>query len=229
MNARRPDLATMALSLAGWVLAGGALTACGADPQGSGSSDAQAMAGDGPASEEAPGAPGTEVAPRFSLEGRGESAKTSAVLEVFEGEGVALSITGADASDNIIVFSVAFENVEGVVGTHTLPIGVVNERVFAVGSIDGQAYQSVSGDLELSLSADRHARGRFSVALGRDQLFTDTPGTPPSGEPTAPVEELTVSGTFENQWTLNCYSRLRGFTGGHLVSDSPYCNGLTFE
>lgn len=226
MNARRSPHAMMALSLVGGVLVGSGLTACGDGPEG----DAAGAAAEGPAaSNETVDALETEVAPRFSLDGRGESGKTSAVLEVREGEVATLSITGADASDNIIVISVTFEDVEGVVGTHTLPIGVVDERVFAVGSVDGQAYQSVSGELELSLSADRHAEGHFRVGLGRNTLTIDTPGAPPSGEATAPIEELTLSGAFESQWTVNCYSRLRGFTGGHLISDSPFCNGLTFE
>jgi hypothetical protein len=231
MNARRPELVTIALSLAGWAVAGGAILGCGADPKGSPETGATSADGPGAAPGETADALGPgEVTPRFSVDGRGESGKTSTVLQVFEGEGITLSITGADASDNIIVISVGFENVEGVVGTHTLPIGVVDERVFAVGSVDGQAYQSVSGELELQLSADRRAQGHFDVALGREQQIVisapDAPSAPAPGEPT---EELTLSGTFESQWTLNCYSRLRGFTGSHLVSDSPYCNSLTFE
>ena len=39
---------------------------------------------------------------------------------------------------------------------------------------------------------------------------------------------LDLSGSFESEWTVDCRTRLVGFTGGHYTHDSPYCLGLTF-
>ena len=195
-----------------------ALGACGGEPSGS-SSAASSEAGADPGAQE-------PALPRFTVEGRGESAKTSAVLEVIEGEDVVtLSITGADGSDNLTVIYADFAGVEAVVGNHRLPIGLVQQApVFAVTTLDGQVYQSLSGELSVNVTAEGHADGTFEIALERDQITVVLPGAAP---PAAEVD-LTLSGTFESDWTVTCYSYLVGFTGGHFVSDSPYCNGLTF-
>jgi hypothetical protein len=196
-------------ALSGIVALGGALTGCGGEPA---SSAGQMPSGDG-LDDGSEAAPGVEVT-RFTVEGRGESGKTSTVLEVVEGEGVTLAITGADAADNLIVISAGFDDVAGVVGFHRLPIGVIDvDQVFAVGSVDGQLYHSLSGELEVTMSSDRHAQGRFDMTLGVEESLTAS---------------LQLSGTFESQWMLTCYSYLRGFTGDHFVTDSPYCNSLTF-
>ncbi len=201
------------------------LGACRGEPSGSAAGPGDGSAS-GPAAVEE-GVAGAEAAvPRFTVEGRGESGKTSAVLEVVEGEReVTLSITGADGADNLIVIYAAFDGVESVVGSHRLPIGLVQEApVFAVTSLGGQVYQSLSGELGVNISADGHADGTFQIALARDEITVVVPG----GMAPAPETDLTLAGTFESDWTVTCYSHLVGFTGGHFVSDSPYCNALTF-
>jgi hypothetical protein len=196
------------------------LGACGGEP--SGASEPAAAATGEEASDE-----GAEVGvPRFTVEGRGESAKTSAVLEVVEGEDeVRLSITGADGSDNLIVIWAAFAGVDSVVGSHRLPIGPVGDaQVFAVSSLDGQTYQSSSGELSVSMSAEGHAEGTFQIALEPEQVT----GAASGDSSAAPQPTLTLAGTFESEWTVTCYSYIMGFTGGHSVTNSPYCNALTF-
>jgi hypothetical protein len=191
------------------------LGACGGEPSGASAPLTAAMGDDG----------AEATVPRFTVEGRGQSAKTSAVLEVVEGQDeVRLAITGADGSDNLIVIYAAFAGVDSVVGSHRLPIGPVGDgQVFAVSSLDGQTYQSSSGELSVIVSAEGHAEGTFQMALEAEQV----PGAP-GDSTTAPEPALTLAGTFESDWTVTCTSYVMGFTGGHSVSDSPYCNGLTF-
>jgi hypothetical protein len=198
------------------------LGACGGEPSGAPEPATPATGEEGSDDGAAPSVP------HFTVEGRGESAKTSAVLQVVEGEDeVTLSITGADGSDNLIVIYAAFDGVESVVGDHRLPIGLVEDRqVFAVSSLDGQTYQSLSGELSVSLSAEGHAEGTFQIGLSREQITVVAPGAEAPSAPSEP--ELTLAGTFESDWTVTCTSYIMGFTGGHSVSDSPYCNALTF-
>jgi len=219
----------MKMSSWGGVLFGWVALGCGSGSEGTAAAGAEAPPG---STSEAATAT-EEEAPRFTLEGRGTSTKTSSVLEVVEAEQVALSITGSDPSDSLLVIRAIFEGVEAVVGEHRWPIGEPEvAQVFAVGTVDGQTYQSVGGDLELSLTADRHSAGRFTLELA--PVASDgIPGAPtapsaPAMERPSPVATLTLVGSFQSEWTVTCYSFIRGFTGGHFSSDSAYCNSLTF-
>lgn len=196
-----------------------ALVGCGSD-----SSDA----GGGEASAE--GASEASTGPHFAIEGRGESSKTSTVLDVVEGEEASrLTITGSDAEENLIAIFVMFQGLDTVVGSHSLPIGPVAEaEAFAVGTVEGRVYQSSSGQLELSMSSDWHSEGEFEMTLALDESspLALPPGAP---EPAAPAPAmLTLAGTFESEWRVTCRSYVPGFTGGHAVSDSPYCRALAF-
>lgn len=196
------------------------LAACGSD-----SSKEGDAAGD---AAEAPG-DGSEVSsePRFAIEGRGESAKLSTVLDVVEGEELSrLAITGSDAADNLIAIYATFHGVETVVGSHVLPIQpVADAESFAVGTIDGRVYQSESGELRLTITSDWHSEGEFELTLALDEAVPATPGAEAG---TVPATELRLVGTFESEWRVNCRSYISGFTGGHAVADSPYCQALTF-
>lgn len=202
-----------------WVLVllplGLLLPGCGSEP----SSDAAEASSDGEASTE----------PHFAVEGHGESARLSAVLDVVEGqEATRLAITGFDAEENLIAIYVTFHGTGSVVGSHVLPIGSIDAEVFAVGTIGGRVYQSQSGELRVNMSSDRFSQGEFEATLALDETspLTLPPGAP---EPTAPAPaELTLEGTFASEWRVNCRSYIPGFTGGHAVSDSPYCTALTF-
>jgi hypothetical protein len=199
-----------------WLL-GLVLLACGSDDSGG---DAAEASGEG--SE-------ASTEPHFTVEGRGESSKASAVLDVIEGQEVSrLSITGSDAAENLIAIYAAFHGTDSVVGSHVFSIGPIEGEVFAVGAIEGRVYQSQSGELRVSMSSDWHSEGTFEVTLGLDETspLMLPPGAP---EPTTPAPaELTLVGTFESEWRVNCRSYISGFTGGHAVSDSPYCQALTF-
>lgn len=188
------------------------LVGCGGAPSGSGEESSE----DG---SEA----GTEsqmIGPHFAVEGHGESERLSAVLDVVEGdEAPRLAITGFDAEENLIAIYATFDDTGSVVGSHVLPIGSVEAEVFAVGTIAGRSYQSQSGELRVSMSSDYHSEGEFEVTL----VLADEP------EPAAAAAaELTLVGSFASEWRVNCRSYISGFTGGHAVSDSPYCNALTF-
>jgi hypothetical protein len=195
--------------------AAAALLGCGGEPA---DADAAGASGDALVTE-----------PHFAVEGRGESTKMSAVLDVVEGqEASRLALTGGDAADNLIAIYVTFHGVEAVVGSHVLAIGAVNDEVFAVGSIEGRVYQSEAGELRMSMSSDWHSKGEFEMTLALDAAspLALPPGAP---EPAAPAPaELSLVGTFASEWRVNCRSPIPGFTGGHAVSDSPYCNALTF-
>ena len=166
--------------------------------------------------------------PRFTLDARGTSEKTSSVVEVVEGEQVALTITGTDPSENLLVFRAIFAGVDNVVGEHRWPLGLPEVAdVFAVATVDGQLYHSVGGELEVTLSADHRNAGRFQLELAPRAESSAPVGTPSAGTPSVGSAELTLSGSFASEWTVTCYSLVRGFTGGHTSSNSPYCNALT--
>jgi hypothetical protein len=197
---------------------------CGGDPENTPEGGATAPA----ASTNEPADPSPEGGPRFTLDGRGSSTKTSSVVEVVEGEQVALTITGTDPADNLLVLRALFAGVESVVGDHRWPLGLPEvAEVFAVGTVDGQLYHTVGGELEVSLSADHRNEGRFELELAPRAESSAPVGTPSVGEPSVAGAELTLSGSFESEWTVTCYSLVNGFTGGHTSSNSPYCNALT--
>jgi hypothetical protein len=203
-----------------WVL-GLLLLACGSGSSGSGGAVA--------ASDGAEDGSEASTALRFAVEGRGESGKLSTVLDVVEGEEASrLTITGSDAAENLISIYALLYGTDTVVGSHVVPIGPLDTDAFAVGSIDGRLYQSTSGELRMSLSSDWRSEGEFEVTFALDETspFSLPPGAP---EPAAPAAaELTLVGTFESDWWVNCRSYISGFTGGHAVSDSPFCRALTF-
>ena len=184
--------------------------------------------GDGSDDGEAAGSE-ANAAPHFTVEGRGESSKLSAVLDVVEGEERSrLAITGSDAADNLIAIYATFHGTDSVVGEHVFPVGSVDSEVFAVGTIDGRVYQSQSGELRVSMTSNWHSEGAFEITLALDETV---PVMPPPGaaEPTTPAAaEQTLVGTFASDWRVNCRSYISGFTGGHAMSDSPYCLALTF-
>jgi hypothetical protein len=191
------------------------LLGCGGDPSDSGDAEATTES--------------QSTGPHFAVEGRGETERLSAVLDVVEGdEAPRLAITGFDADENLIAIYATFDGTDSVVGSHVLPIGPVAAEVFAVGTIDGRAYQSLSGELRVSMSSDWHSEGEFEVTLALDEAspLMLPPGAPVPAAPAA--AELTLVGTFASEWRVNCHSYISGFTGGHAVSDSPYCNALTF-
>ena len=198
--------------------------ACGSDSGGDGTGAVQAGASDGS------GAAPSET-PVFSVEGRGESSETAATLRVEEGESpVMMTIRGAGGEGNLMLFYVLFVGVEDVVGAHQLEVGAPATalapaaEVSVVGQVDGRAYYSLGGHLDLSVLSERWVDGTFDVSLALD----DGGGPPPGVSLDSIDEALSLSGTFHNSWMVTCTSHLVGFTGGHYVTDSPYCNNLTF-
>jgi len=202
--------------------------ACGSDSGGDGSGDGGGAveAGDGAGAGAAP-----SETPVFSIEGRGESSETAGTLRVEEGESpVLLTIRGADAQGSLILIYVNFVGVEDVVGVHQLEVGAPASAlapgadVSAVSMIDGQAYYSLGGRLELNVLSERWMDGTFDVRWALDEGG----GRPPGVSLDSIDEAMSLSGTFHNSWMVTCTSHLVGFTGGHYVTDSPYCNTLTF-
>jgi hypothetical protein len=166
-----------------------------------------------------------ETGPSFSVEGRGSSNATSGVMQVWEGEpAVELSLRGVDAAGNLVLLYVTFDGVESVSGAHTFEIGLPGEtNVSGIGILEDQVYYSLRGELQVEMSGAGHADGQFEM----DLAFDDGSGPPP-GVPSEAIEPaLSLSGSFKSEWTLDCRSRLVGFTGGHYTHDSPYCQGLT--
>jgi hypothetical protein len=188
---------------------------CGGDPDGSGDE------GDG---SETPGggADAPQAPDQFTLEGRSGPYDTASTLRVIEGtEDVVLTVRGGDGADDLLLLYATFNGVEAVVGSHHLDIGTPGTVASAAGMVDGVVYYSLRGQLDVDVAADGHAGGRFDMALA-----TDDGSGPPTGAPGESIAEaLTLSGSFNSHWTLNCTS---GFAGGHIVADSAYCNGLTF-
>ncbi|HTV17432.1 MAG TPA: hypothetical protein VMG12_02140 [Polyangiaceae bacterium] len=193
------------------------LVACGGDP-----SNAEDTAGDATGDGE------TSTEPHFEIEGRADSSTMSTVLDVVEGEESSrLAITSTDADANVIAIYVTFHGLDTVVGSHVFPIStVVDAEVFSVGSLDGRVYQSESGELHVNISDDWHSEGEFEMTLALDETTPPAAGAPAPTTP--PPAELTLVGSFSSEWRVNCRSYISGFTGGHAVSDSPFCQMLTF-
>jgi hypothetical protein len=197
---------------------------CGGDPENTEASGAAEPAGSGSDSADTL----SEGGLRFTLDGRGSSTTTSSVVEVVEGEQVALTITGTDPSGNLLVLRAILAGVESVVGDHRWPLGLPEVAdVFAVGTVDGQLYHTVGGELEVSLSADHQSEGRFELELAPREESLAPVGTPSVATPTLAAAELRLSGSFASEWTVTCYSLASGLPGGHTSSNSPYCNALT--
>jgi hypothetical protein len=194
---------------------------------GDGSGDAEPAPGGADPGGVASGGDAASLPDRFTLEGRGASDETGTALRVIEGQReVLLTVRGADAMGSLMLLYVYIDGVENVVGTHRIDIGAPGADASAAGSVDGLIYYSLRGQMEVEVTADRHASGSFDMALALDETGG---GAPPPGVPLESIAEaLTLSGSFRNQWQVNCSSYIEGFTGSHLRSDSPYCNALQF-
>jgi hypothetical protein len=195
-----------------------ALAGCGADGGGADGGGA----GDGALAEGSSGDGGLS----FNVDGRGSSSSTSGVLQVWEGEPAAeLSLRGVDAADNLVLFYVTFASVETIAGAHTFRIDPPGAgSVSGIGVMDDQVYYSLRGQLELEMSGDGSVEGRFGM-----ELAFDDGNAPPGGTSAEAIEvALGLSGSFRSAWTVDCRTRLVGFTGGHYTHDSPYCQSLTF-
>lgn len=193
------------------------LAACGGEAGGSAAASVEAAGG----GESSPAPEAT--LDLFQVDGRGSSGETSSTLQVVEGErDVILTVRGADAMGSLLLIYVFIEGVENVIGSHRLEIGSSDSaRASAAGSVDGRDYFSLGGELELDIAADRQLDGRFQITLA-----TDAGGAPAAGEAAAVADQVTISGSFQNHWSVTCRSPIRGFTGGHAVGDSPYCTSL---
>lgn len=157
---------------------------------------------------------------QLTVEGRGEPMNAQARLSVIEGMSqVTLTITGADAADNLVMIDLAFDGLESVIGEHTVELGPPQANgPYAVASFEGQVYESPSGQVQLSLSSDGGISGDFDIPLVQ--------ASPGAAEAAALEPVTAMAGAFSGSWTVLCQSPVRGFTGGHAVSDSPYCNSL---
>lgn len=185
------------------------LTGCG--------SDDGARAGDEAAS-------GGDLA--FTVEGRGGSNATSGVMLVWEDDpAVQFTLRGVDGADNLVLFYITFNGVESVAGEHSYEIGLPDSAaVSGAGIMDDQVYYSLRGELSLTMSGDQRAQGRFDMELA----FDDGSGVAPEAASGAVETALSLSGAFNSEWTVDCRSRLVGFTGGHYTHDSLFCQNLTF-
>jgi hypothetical protein len=192
-----------------------------------GCGDEAGPSGDAEATGEAPPGGSADLPNQFTLEGRGWSDETSSTLRVIEGQrDVLLTVRGADATGSLLLLYLYIDGVENVVGTHRIDIGAPGAAASAAGSVDGLVYYSLRGQLQIDITADQQASGTFDMALALDEPTGDGP---PPGVPLESIAEaLTLSGGFHNQWQVYCSSYLVGFTGGHEISNSPYCTGLVF-
>lgn len=156
----------------------------------------------------------------LTVDGRSEPMAAQARFGVVEGmRRVTLTITGTDAEDNLVMINLEFDGLENVAGQHTLSLGSPEmDGPHAIATFEAQVYESPSGEVELSVSRDGSISGQFDIPLSQAS---------PGAAEAAALEPLTaISGAFDGRWIINCMSPIRGFTGGHAVSDSPYCNGL---
>jgi hypothetical protein len=157
---------------------------------------------------------------QLTVDGRSEPMNAQARLAVVEGmRRVTLTITGGDAADNLVMIDLEFDGLENVIGDHTLELGPpAADGPYAVASFEGQVYESPSGEVELSISSGGSISGSFDIPLVEAS---------PGAARAAALEPLTaMTGAFGGRWIVLCQSPIRGFTGGHAVSDSPYCNSL---
>ncbi len=168
----------------------------------------------------------TDEQVQLSIDGRDEPMHAQARLSVTEGmQEVSFNITGGDAADNFVVIDLAFAGVESVLGLHSIelePAGI--EGPHAVASLDGQVYDTARGQVELTLSKDGGVQGSFEIGL----VVADLDGSRAAAGAAPSDGATSISGVFSGGWIVACVSPIRGFTGGHAVADSPYCNSLEF-
>ncbi len=192
--------------------------ACGSDPTDADNPE--------PSGEMEPGSESSDAAVEVAIDGRSETLGAQARLDVQQGsEFVHLGITGADGANDIVVFDIYFAGVGSTMGDHMLPLGLpvpVGEGNFVNVSLDGEAYYSQGGEIELSLAADGSIDGHFEVNLARDQTVPGAPLLPP-----APSEDsMMLTGDFEGSWTLSCQSRFPGHET--LMAGGAFCDDLEF-
>lgn len=133
---------------------------------------------------------------------------------------LAVTAVFAQSTSNLVQFQLAFLGVENAMGPHHAEIGPPTySEAYVQAYLELQSYSSRSGVLDVTLAGD----GSISGAL-EAELFKDSePGTlDESGE------RITISATFDGFWSLTCRSPVPALPGDHSVSDSIYCNGLTF-
>jgi hypothetical protein len=160
---------------------------------------------------------------RLTLAGEGGQLSGGAQLQVREQNPIVnLLVTAVEEqnSSNLVRFQLALMGVENAMGTHRTEIGPPgNSAAFVNAYMDLQSYSSRTGTLEVTLANDGRISGNLQVELFKDS----EPGRlDESGEP------LSLSGNFAGSWSLVCRSPVPALPGDHSVSDSAYCNGLTF-
>jgi hypothetical protein len=169
------------------------------------------------------GTPAAEQPFEFAIAGRDQPMQGQARFKVLEGTPeIKLTIVGGDVDDNLLQINAPFVGVDQVRGPHSMQFGLPDAGVaYAVASLDGQAYYSQSGALELSLSAEGTVEGTFDISFVEDDLSGATSiAYAPNAVTTG------VSGTFSGTFVVVCASPVIGFPDGHTVADTPYCQNL---
>jgi hypothetical protein len=186
-----------------------------------------AACGGGDAAE-APTAPPAMTDPfALTVDTRATPFQSQARLTVLEGEPlVTLSLVGGDATDNFITITAQMEGPENIRRLHSMPFGAVDEQAaYASASLDGQTYSSRAGTLEVSFVPEGGLQGNFEISfVPFDELAAGDTAETAAAEP--PPGSLMLTGEFSGGFSVVCASPVRGFTGSHAVSDSPYCQRL---
>jgi hypothetical protein len=199
-----------------------------------GGADTTASAGTPPNGEApAPGGseadgPQRDAAFALAIDGRATSLRSQASLTVLEGEPlVTLTLTGGDEQDNFITITAPLEGPENIRRLHALPFGPAEDvGAYASASLEGQAYSSQAGAFEVSFAPTGGLQGTYEITFSP---FEGLPAGVAAGEAADPgpaAESITLSGEFSGGFNVVCSSPVRGFTGSHAVSDSPYCQRL---
>lgn len=200
----------------------------------SGCGDSSAEGRESPASEEEPegaapppeGAllPLPETGLTLMVDGFSTQLGAKAELKVTEGQPlVRLEITGSRDSD-VLLLDVAFDGIEASMGPHRVEVGLPGTELdSALASIDGKPYQSQTGYIALSLTAEGGIYGNFEVGLA--EVVEVQAGLPVAFEAGEVVR--TLSGSFNGYWELFCQSRLPGHST--LTRGGDFCEELVIE
>lgn len=123
-------------------------------------------------------------------------------------------------TSNLVQFQLSVLGVENAMGPHHIEIGPpAYSAAYMQAYLELQSYSSRSGMLDVTLAGDGSISGNFEAELFKDS----EPGRlDESGE------RITLSATFDGYWSLICRSPVPALPGDHSVTDSAYCNGLTF-
>lgn len=204
------------------------LIACGgSEPEPAGQSAAGAQA-DAPPSERRD----DPNAVRFLLTGEGAPLgealsgallNGAARLEVREQNPVVnLAVTGVfeQNTSNLVQLQLSVLGVENAMGLHHIEIGPPTySAAYMQAYLELQSYSSRSGLLDVTLAGDGSISGSLEA-----ELFKDSE----PGKLDELGERIAISASFEGSWSLICSSPVPALPGDHSVSDSAYCNGLTF-